>query len=112
MLDTWQTYLATGVLVLAIYFSLSAAARLFNLFLRYIDHLSIDREDVLALLHNLRNALVSFLIAYIAYRTPLPMTLALLGLLLLAWQLVRADRVLRRLQCGQADRRNGPFSSN
>ena len=98
MLDTASLYLSIAVLVAAIFFSLSALAGLLQLYLRHIDRLLLEKEDFLRILLQVRNALILFLMAWVAYRLPFPMSLTIFAGSLLATQLLRVNGLLKNLR--------------
>lgn len=98
MLELTPASLAIGLLLPAIFFSLSVLAGLLKLYLRHIDHLSLDKEDRLLIAKHLRYAVLLYLMAWAAQRLPLAMSLALFAIVLLAIQLWRVRGLLKTLR--------------
>lgn len=87
-----------AAMVAAIFFALLASSGLVNLYLRYIDKLSIDREDVQAIARNSGFALLSAGVAALFHYLPLPMTLAALLCGIVFFQILKINGLLKIIE--------------
>lgn len=87
----------TVALMAAVFFALGAGSGIVNLYLRFHDRLSIDREDVLILVRNTGLALLSATIAWLFYSLPFFTALTLLLCGVVIRQLVQIHRLIPRI---------------
>ncbi len=98
MENTFGQFAETAALGAAIFFVLLACSGLVNLYLRYIDNLSIDREDVQALARNTGFALLSAGVAGLFHYLPLPMALTALLCGVVFFQILKINGLLKIIE--------------
>jgi hypothetical protein len=97
MFSNLSQYTQLLFLFFAAFFSIWTFAGLVNLYLRFIDQLSIDRQDVLLLRRNVMLALFSVGLALLFYYLPYPMALTTLFCGIVLYQLLHLSGLLKKL---------------
>lgn len=85
------------VLAMAVFFALLVGSNLVNFYLRRIDHLPIDREDVRAFARNVRFTLFLLAIAGMFHYLSFFMALAILLCGAVAYQVLKINGLLKQL---------------
>lgn len=62
----------------AVFYGLLVCSGIVNLYLRNLDHLPIDRNDIRSLYHNFFNALIAAATAVVFYQLPLTQAVCLI----------------------------------
>lgn len=108
MFSNLTQYTQLLFLFFAAFFSLWTLAGLVNLYLRILDRLSIDREDIQLLRRNILLALFSAGLAALFYYLPYPMAFTALFCGVVLYQLLRLSGLLKKLNAaGNAWRQLG-----
>jgi len=97
MFSNLSQYTQLLFLFFAAFFSIWTFAGLVNLYLRFIDRLSIDRQDILLLRRNVMLALFSAGLALLFYYLPYPMALTALFCGIVLYQLLHLSGLLKKL---------------
>lgn len=98
MEQIFMEFLQAITLSLAFFFALYAGSGVINLYLRYIDHLSFDKEDIQLLLSNTWYAVLLFTCAAGMRYLGLAMTAVILLIMLLIWQMFNISALVRKLK--------------
>lgn len=98
MENTMGQFAQMAAIVAAIFYVLQACSGLFNLYLRFHDNLSIDREDVQALSRNSGFALVLTGIAGLFHYLPFFMALGFLLCGVVFFQILKINGLLKIME--------------
>jgi len=97
MTDTFSFYTQLLALLISVFFALMAGSGLLNLYLRYHDHLPIDRADVNAMARNAGISMLAFLCATLFHYLPFLMALGFLMCAVIILQIFRMRGLLNKL---------------
>ncbi len=91
-------YAYVPLLVIAVFFGLSFISGLMNLYLRYHEHLPIDREDKQALLKNAAFIVLFAAVTVVFGRMPFFEALIVLLCVIVGFQLFRVHNLVKRME--------------
>lgn len=98
MLTSISFYVSLILLGVAVFYGLNIASGLINLYLRHIDRLSIDREDIQNLGRHTRSGFATLLCAALVHYLGLPMGATLILSFVVFWQLLRISGLISKLE--------------
>lgn len=98
MLTSISFYVSLILLGVAVFYGLNIASGLINLYLRHIDRLSIDREDIQNLGRHTRSGFTTLLCAALVHYLGLPMGATLILSFVVFWQLLRISGLVSNLE--------------
>ena len=98
MLHQLSTYIAVALLAIGVFYCLHIGAGVINLYLRHIDRLPIDREDVQKLTLRTRNVFFFLAGAALVYYLGLPISATALLVLVILKQLLQISGLISHLE--------------
>lgn len=97
MIELISQYAAIVLLFIGIFYTLVTASGLFNLYLRQIDHLSIDQSDKKAIQTSTLRGLLFLSAAYILRYTTFDVLLLVTICVLVTFQMRRISTLIKKL---------------